>query len=81
VRGNAVTAVGRLDGPNSVTLLIGYLIDSEWHVRVGAAGALGLIGDPRGVEAIRHARRKEGLLHVARRRAYTNAIRAIARKT
>jgi HEAT repeat protein len=81
VRGNAVTAVGRLDSSNAVTLLIDYLVDREWQVRVGAAYALGLIGDPRGVDAIRQARRREGFLHLARRRAYANAIRAIALKT
>ena len=46
-------------------------------MRVGAAFALGLIGDPRGVDAIRQARHREGFLHLARRRAYANAIRAI----
>jgi HEAT repeat protein len=78
VRGNAVTAVGQLGGVAAVPLLIDFLSDREWRVRVGAAFALGQIGDPRGREPIRQARRREGVLHLARRRAYSDALRAIA---
>jgi HEAT repeat protein len=74
VRGNAVTAVGRLAGTGAVPFLIDCLTDREWRVRVGAAFALGLIGDPRAREPIRKARRRDGVLHIARWQAYAKAL-------
>jgi HEAT repeat protein len=76
VRGTAVTAVARLGGANVLPLLIGYLSDDEWRVRIGAAFGCGLIGDPRAVDPIRRARRREGL-RIMRRRAYSDALRKL----
>jgi HEAT repeat protein len=77
VRGTAVTAFGRLGGRAAVPRLVEFLHDSEWRVRVGSAFALGLIGDKDAAAAVREARRREGLLHQFRRRAFTNALQAI----
>lgn len=46
--------VGERRLTSAVPLLIGYLADTEVHVRSSAADALGKIGDPRAGEALYH---------------------------
>jgi HEAT repeat protein len=51
VRESAVQALGAL-GKDSVDPLIEALVHEDWHVRMGAAIALRIIGDPRSIQPL-----------------------------
>jgi len=59
VRANAVDALGELRDDVSFDDLITRLEDRSWKVRGSAALALGAIGDPRAIAALRAARRRD----------------------
>ena len=51
IREASVRGLGGL-GPGAVEPLISALADTDWHIRMGSAIALRIIGDPRGVEPL-----------------------------
>jgi len=79
VRGWAVGALGEVHDEAAAPTLAELLRDSEWQVRVAAAYALGRLGAAEFIPAVRAARRREGFMHLARRRAYSNALRELRR--
>jgi HEAT repeat protein len=87
VRGWAIYAVAQLADADQlgdrdvVPLLISFLNDPHWALRNGASSALALLADPRALEPLRQARRRErGLKNwYLTHSAYRRAIRAIKR--
>jgi HEAT repeat protein len=67
----AVVGVAKLAGRAEVPFLISRLDDPHPKVRRAAAYALGLIGDSRAVDAIKHAKRNDSWRW---RKIYSNAI-------
>ncbi|HEO64319.1 MAG TPA: HEAT repeat domain-containing protein, partial [Spirochaetes bacterium] len=66
IRAQAAQSLGRLKSKKAVLSLIKALHDTEWEVRLYSAEALGKIGDPRGVKAIRDHIGREEEEHVIR---------------
>ncbi len=64
IRAQAAQSLGRLKSKRAVPSLIKALNDTEWEVRLYSAEALGIIGDTRGVEAIKKRIVKEEEEHV-----------------
>jgi HEAT repeat protein len=58
-RWGAAEALGRLEDPRAVDLLMERLEDPDWRVREKAAWALGRIGDPRAVPKLNRLMRDE----------------------
>ncbi|GMT49732.1 MAG: hypothetical protein IEMM0008_1271 [bacterium] len=60
IRAQAAQSLGRLKSKKAVPSLIKALHDTEWEVRLYSAEALGKIGEPRGIEAVKdHIGREE----------------------
>ncbi|MFN2468655.1 MAG: HEAT repeat domain-containing protein [Gaiellaceae bacterium] len=78
-----LSASGRLEGHDIVSLLIDSLDDPEWKVRTGALVALSKVGDGRALEAIQRARRREhGFKNkYLTRKAYRLALTRLRRRS
>ena len=75
-------AAGQLGERDIVPLLSDYLHDPSWKVRASAAHGLGVLGDPRALDPLLQARRRErGIKNrYLTRRAYKTAIRAVRQR-